>query len=130
MRNARMLSDVIRDFDSRGIKVAVDAFGAGTISLAWLRSLPLHTIKLDRSILDRADRSTTDRAIASSLIGLAQQLGLKVVAQGVERAETLQVARELMCNSYQGNLFAPALAPQELEVLLRWQQADGPVRTV
>jgi diguanylate cyclase (GGDEF)-like protein len=130
MRNARMLSDVIRDFDSRGIKVAVDAFGAGTISLAWLRSLPLHTIKLDRSILDRADRSTTDRAIASSLIGLAQQLGLKVVAQGVERAETLQVARELSCNSYQGNLFAPALAPQELEVLLRWQQADGPVHTV
>jgi diguanylate cyclase (GGDEF)-like protein len=130
MRNARMLSDVIRDLDSRGIKVAIDAFGAGTISLAWLRELPLHTLKLDRSILDRADRSTTDRAIASSLIGLAQQLGLRVVAQGVERAETLQVARDLGCNSYQGNLFAPALAPQELEVLLRWQQADGPVGAV
>ena len=130
LRNTRMLGEILRELSTVGVRIAVDGFGAATVSLGWLRDSPINVLKLAGSLVQHFDATPTDRAIAASLVQLAHHLDLHVVAQSVERSETLAIARELGCDSYQGVLFAPPLAPQEVEVLLRWQQSDGPVRTV
>ena len=129
LRNTRMLGEILGELATIGVRIAVDGFGAATVSLGWLRDSPIDVLKLAGSLVQHFDATPTDRAIAASLVQLAHHLDLHVVAQSVERSETLAIARELGCDSYQGVLFAPPLAPQEIEVLLRWQQSDGPVRT-
>jgi diguanylate cyclase (GGDEF)-like protein/PAS domain S-box-containing protein len=97
--------DVLRDLAARGVCLAVDDFGTGYSSFAYLRDLPVHEVKLDRSFVVRLDDQRTERVVAG-MIRLAHELGLKVVAEGVETRRQLDILLGLDCDAAQGFYFA------------------------
>ncbi|MCU1468308.1 MAG: diguanylate cyclase/phosphodiesterase with and sensor(s) [Actinomycetia bacterium] len=124
-----------------GIKVALDDFGTGHSSLTLLRSLTIDRVKIDRTFITECTRDSRDAAIVRRVIGLAQDLGLDVVAEGVETPEQARLLVELGCPRAQGWLFAKALPIAELRTRLDEQRqvaavagelaaAPGPARRV
>lgn len=109
MGNPAQSARVLRSLKSMGITLSVDDFGTGYSSLAYLHRFPLDKIKIDRSFVSRVNRSRKDEMIIQATTGLAANLGLQVVAEGVETREQLQTLRGLGCNMMQGFLFSPAL---------------------
>lgn len=97
-----------------GLKIAVDDFGTGYASLAYLTSLPLDMLKIDRGLVTEIVQREPDRIVVKALISLARELGLKVVAEGVESVEQLALLKDWGCNLYQGFWGSPPLAHQEL----------------
>ena len=107
-----------------GIKVALDDFGTGHSSLTLLRSLPIDRVKIDQTFVREITRDANDAAIVRSVITLANDLGLEVVAEGVESEEQACVLAELGCQYAQGYLWAKALPIDELTIRLLGQ-LDG-----
>lgn len=97
-----------------GLKIAVDDFGTGYASLSYLTSLPLDIIKIDRGLVNEIVRRERDRIVVKALINLARELGLIVVAEGVESAEQLALLKEWGCNLYQGFWGSQPLTHQDL----------------
>jgi EAL domain-containing protein (putative c-di-GMP-specific phosphodiesterase class I) len=97
----------------RGFGVAVDDFGTGHSSLAYLRDLPLSMLKIDRSFVSEMAEDPSALAIAGSIIELAKAVGVTVVAEGVEHASDAELLRNLRCDAAQGWLWSPAVHPQE-----------------
>lgn len=87
---------------SLGLKISIDDFGAGYSSLSYLKRLPASEIKLDRSLIMDITNSESSRIIVKASIDMAHGLGYKVVAEGVEDAETYQLMKELECDELQG----------------------------
>ena len=122
-------STMIDDFDrvcrivealtDAGIKVAMDDFGTGYSSLASLNRLPISTLKIDRAFTKDVDWDRASRAVASAIISLAAELGLDVVAEGVETREQLNVLRALKCTVVQGFLTGRPVPADEAAELLR-----------
>jgi diguanylate cyclase (GGDEF)-like protein len=106
---------VVAQLRARGVRVAIDDFGAGYTSLAHLRSLPIATLKLDRSLISHMLERAEDDAVAEALINLAHRLGLSVVAEGIETEDVWQRLAELGCDEAQGYLMSPPLHPAALE---------------
>ena len=97
---------VLRELAAMGVKLAIDDFGTGYSSFAYLRDLPVHEIKLDMSFVTRLGRDEKDGRVVGGMIGLAHDLGLRVVAEGVERPVQLETLRALGCDAAQGFLLA------------------------
>ena len=97
-----------------GLRIAVDDFGTGYASLAYLTSLPLDMLKVDRGLVAHIVERETDRIVVKALIGLARELGLAVVVEGVETNGQLALLSEWGCDLYQGFLGAPPLTQDEL----------------
>jgi EAL domain-containing protein (putative c-di-GMP-specific phosphodiesterase class I) len=97
-----------------GIRIAVDDFGTGYASLAYLTSLPLDAIKIDRGLVADIVGGERDRIVVKALIHLARELDLKVVVEGVETTGQLALLAEWGCDLYQGFLGAGALTHDEL----------------
>jgi EAL domain-containing protein (putative c-di-GMP-specific phosphodiesterase class I) len=96
------------------MKVAVDDFGTGYASLAYLISLPLDVIKIDRRLVCDIVGGARDRIVLRALIQLARELDLKVIVEGVESTNQLALLVEWGCDCYQGFLGAGALSEAEL----------------
>ncbi|HEY4555675.1 MAG TPA: GGDEF domain-containing protein, partial [Lysobacter sp.] len=111
--------DAIR---SMGVHIAIDDFGTGYSSLQYIAKLPLDTLKIDRSFVTGMTHNATDREIVASVISLAHQLHLKVVAEGVDSHEQAELLRELDCDEMQGYLFSPPLPPEQIQALMRQRQ--------
>ena len=97
-----------------GLKVALDDFGTGYASLAYLGTLPLDALKIDRGLIARIGTSERDRIVVRSIFSLARDLGLSVVVEGVESTAQLVLLAEWGCDLYQGFLGAGALDEVEL----------------
>jgi diguanylate cyclase (GGDEF)-like protein/PAS domain S-box-containing protein len=97
---------VSRSLADLGVLLAIDDFGTGYSSLPALRRLSVQALKIDRSLIRGCLGPDSDRSILTAIFGIAQALGLKAVAEGVESAEELELLRNLSCNRAQGNLFA------------------------
>jgi EAL domain-containing protein (putative c-di-GMP-specific phosphodiesterase class I) len=97
-----------------GLKVAVDDFGTGYASFAYLTSLPLDTLKIDRGLVADIGRHDRDRIVVSGMIRLAHELGLKVIVEGVETDDQLALLKHWGCDLYQGFLGSPPLTHDEL----------------
>jgi EAL domain-containing protein (putative c-di-GMP-specific phosphodiesterase class I) len=97
-----------------GIRIAVDDFGTGYASLAWLTSLPLDALKIDRGLIADIVGGSRDRIVVKAMIRLARELDLKVVVEGVESTAQLTLLAEWGCDLYQGFIGAGALAEIEL----------------
>jgi EAL domain-containing protein (putative c-di-GMP-specific phosphodiesterase class I) len=97
-----------------GIRIAVDDFGTGYASLAYLISLPLDAIKIDRGLVADIVGGERDRIVVKALIHLARELDLKVVVEGIETTGQLALLAEWGCDLYQGFLGAGALTHEEL----------------
>jgi diguanylate cyclase (GGDEF)-like protein/PAS domain S-box-containing protein len=109
-----------------GVRLAIDDFGAGFTSLSHLATLPLHEIKIDRSFITDLLTDAHDRAIVHSLLTLGHDLGLKVVAEGVESWDALDELRDLGCDFVQGFFFTRALPADELS---RWLASEATRRS-
>jgi diguanylate cyclase (GGDEF)-like protein/PAS domain S-box-containing protein len=99
---------------SLGVKVAVDDFGVGYSSLAHLKRLPADCLKIDRSFVAGVVVDARDRAIIEAVVGLADALGIGVVAEGVETEAQRAELAQLGCRIGQGFLWSPALPPQRM----------------
>jgi EAL domain-containing protein (putative c-di-GMP-specific phosphodiesterase class I) len=97
-----------------GVQIAVDDFGTGYANLAYLTTLPLDALKIDRGLIADLVGGTRDRIVVKALIQLARELDLKVVIEGVESVEQLDLLADWGCNLYQGFLGAGALTEVEL----------------
>jgi EAL domain-containing protein (putative c-di-GMP-specific phosphodiesterase class I) len=109
------------------VHVALDDFGTGHSSLTLLRNLPIDRVKIDRSFVEGITRESRDRAIVAHLIALATDLGIEVVAEGIETREQAELLRSLGCNRAQGFLWSKALPLDELETSLRGQDPRASV---
>src|SRR5262249_49555883 len=85
-----------------GLRIAIDDFGTGYSSLAYLKRLPVDELKIDRSFVRELCADAEDRAIVRSTIGLGHELGLSVVAEGVEDVATWELLHDLGCDIGQG----------------------------
>jgi len=97
-----------------GVRIAVDDFGTGYASLAYLTSLPLDAIKIDRGLIADIVGGERDRIVVKAMIHLARELNLKVVVEGVETTGQLALLADWGCDLYQGFLGAGALNHEEL----------------
>jgi diguanylate cyclase (GGDEF)-like protein len=101
-----------------GVQVALDDFGMGFSSLSHLRQLPINRIKIDRSFVQHLPYSTRDVALVRSIITLADNLDLQIVAEGVESQEQLRHLNMQGCHELQGYLISPPLPKHEFEALI------------
>lgn len=101
-----------------GISLSIDDFGTGYSSLSYLKRFPINTIKIDRSFVKDLHRDADDAAICAAILAMAQQLGLTVVAEGVESMEQLEFLRRHGCDHIQGYICSEALSADAFFAML------------
>jgi diguanylate cyclase (GGDEF)-like protein len=111
---ARILSTLA----DRGVRVAIDDFGTGYCSLAYLKSLPVNSLKIDRSFVTGLPAEAKDAAICRSVLGLARELGLSCTAEGIETPEQRQFLTENGCTFLQGYLEGRPVPAEQITALL------------
>ncbi len=114
VENAERVQQMLRELKSLGILLSIDDFGTGYSSLAYLRRFALDELKIDKSFVADIGQNLDDRAIAQTIVAMAQTLGFTVVAEGIETEEQLGVLHDIGCHIGQGYLFATPLTAQEL----------------
>jgi diguanylate cyclase (GGDEF)-like protein len=118
MQNADATIQALWRLQKLGVRVVIDDFGTGYSSLSSLQRFPVDTLQLDRSFVANLGRIREAKTVTQAVIGLAHGLGLKVVAEGVERREQLDQLLELGCEQAQGNLFSAPLTSCDLSTYL------------
>ncbi|ENY73883.1 sensory box/GGDEF domain/eal domain-containing protein [Aeromonas diversa CDC 2478-85] len=112
MENAEEIDSNLRQLLAAGFSLAIDDFGTGYCSLAYLSRLKVHNLKLDRSFIRELESNPTTTAIVRSVIGLAQELGIQITAEGVETEAQRDWLTVAGCQRLQGYLFSPPLPPE------------------
>ena len=118
MENPEQAVTTLNQLIALGVKLSIDDFGTGYSSLSYLKRFPLHELKIDRSFLNDMTTDPEDRALVSAMIYLAHEFNLKVVAEGVENQEQLDMLVSLNCDEYQGYFFSRPICEQALTSLL------------
>jgi EAL domain-containing protein (putative c-di-GMP-specific phosphodiesterase class I) len=106
-----------------GIKIHIDDFGTGYSSLSYLQRFPINTLKIDRSFIGRLIGTGKDIEIVQSIINMAHNMKMHVIAEGVEKAENLKTLENLKCDYAQGYFFSHPLNINNAEVLLAQHNA-------
>ena len=126
IHNEGPASVVLAELRRRGIRISLDDFGTGFSSLSYLKRFPVETIKIDRSFISGIGSSSEDEAITAAILSMAGDLGLHVVAEGIETEAQLRFLTARACDEVQGYLISPALSPEDFESLL---ERDPPLPT-
>jgi diguanylate cyclase (GGDEF)-like protein/PAS domain S-box-containing protein len=121
MDNAEMAATMLEQLRTLGTQVSIDDFGTGYCSLSYLHTFPLDVLKVDRSFVSRMGENGTNAEIVRTIVALAHNLGLKVVAEGVETAEDVERLSALGCEYGQGYYFAKPLSAEAATQLLSTQ---------
>ncbi|MCG8017542.1 MAG: PAS domain S-box protein [Candidatus Thiodiazotropha sp. 'RUGA'] len=119
MRSVEDTARMLNGFRDMGVRIAIDDFGTGYSSLNYLKQLPLTRLKIDQSFVSDLPEDIHNVAIARTIIALAGNLGLDVLAEGVEKIEQLEFLKKEGCRSVQGYLYTCPLPAKELEELLK-----------
>jgi EAL domain-containing protein (putative c-di-GMP-specific phosphodiesterase class I) len=122
MADPAQAMDIVRRLNAMGVSIAIDDFGTGYSSLAYLKRLAVNELKVDRSFVRHVVTDTHDVAIVRSTISLAHELGLEVVAEGIEDQPTWDLLRALGCDTAQGYYISRPLPVAELD---RWARDSG-----
>jgi EAL domain-containing protein (putative c-di-GMP-specific phosphodiesterase class I) len=117
------LVPVVDGLAAMGLRVAIDDFGTGASVFARLQRLPVHTLKIDRSLIEGREVSR-DSSILSAIIKMAHSLGMKVVAEGVENPVQAGLLRRAGCDSGQGYLFGRPGPVRDVEAVMYCQLAN------
>jgi diguanylate cyclase (GGDEF)-like protein len=112
-------TEALHKLRNLGAKVSIDDFGTGYSSLSYLKRLPIDALKVDKSFISGLPGDGADHAIVSAVIAIAQELDLKVTAEGVETPEQLDTLRKLGCGEFQGYLFSRPLPAADFSKMLR-----------
>jgi diguanylate cyclase (GGDEF)-like protein/PAS domain S-box-containing protein len=116
LRDPGPIVESLRRLKALGVRIAIDDFGAGASSFGLLRILPVDQIKIDHSFIQGLGDTTSDRAVVAAVVSLAKELGLAVIAEGVETQRQQAELRELGAELAQGFLYSPARNPDELQL--------------
>lgn len=119
MSERERVQDTLTRLSAMGLKITIDDFGIGYSSLAYLKSLPVDGIKIDRSFVTAMARNDNDAAIVRTSVDLAHNLGLKVVAEGIETEDVLHRLQALGCDAGQGLYISRPLGADDLLLWLR-----------
>jgi diguanylate cyclase len=126
MSDAESSIVILEAISRMGVLVSVDDFGTGYSSMSYLRRFPIDKLKIDRCFVEEMTRRPEDASIVRAIISLAHSLHLKVIAEGVETPEQLELLNHLGCDQYQGFYFSPPLAPALFANLVREASARDP----
>ncbi|MDH5572538.1 MAG: EAL domain-containing protein [Gammaproteobacteria bacterium] len=113
MQNPEKSLDVLNKFSACGIRISIDDFGTGYSSLSYLKKLPVSELKIDKSFVSNMIKNKDDKSIVQSVIHLAHNFGMSVVAEGVENKETFTALSQLNCNIVQGFYIARSMPAEE-----------------
>ena len=119
MKDLHNVSLSLHRLNEIGVEISIDDFGTGYSSLAYLTTLPISELKIDRSFVRDLGITPQSSAVVSAIIALARSLGLRVIAEGVENLRQMEVLHRLGCVLMQGFLFSKALPPDDLETWLQ-----------
>lgn len=133
MTDPEQALEILQRLDSMGYQLAIDDYGTGYSSLAYLKKMPLNELKIDRSFVQDLLSDENDAVIVSATINLAHNLGLETVAEGVENKETLAKLKEFGCDIAQGYYINKPLTAEGIDQWLEnsdWQLAKTPLVVV
>ena len=110
---------ILNALKALGVRLAIDDFGTGYSSLAYLKRFAIDKLKIDRSFIRDIPEDRNDKELTATIVAMGHNLGLEVLAEGVETEAQLAFLRELGCDSFQGFLISPPVSPAELEDFFR-----------
>jgi predicted signal transduction protein with EAL and GGDEF domain/FixJ family two-component response regulator len=117
MKDLQNVIPALHRLNEIGVEISIDDFGTGYSSLAYLTTLPISEVKIDRSFVRDLGITPQSSAVVTAIIALARSLGLRVIAEGVENLRQMEVLHRLGCGVMQGFLFSRPIPPDDLE---RW----------
>ena len=118
MENAEDATHTLKNLRAIGVQLSIDDFGTGYSSLSYLHKFPIDTLKIDRSFVSRMKPEGEDSEIVKTIVTLAQNLGLDVIAEGVETPAQIEQLREMGCRYAQGFTFSRPLPQAEIDELI------------
>ncbi len=118
MENIERASSLLSHFKRKKIQLSIDDFGTGYSSLAYLKKLPIDTLKIDQSFIKNIQQGENDKVIVNAIIAMAHSLGLQVIAEGVERSAQYDHLKTQSCDILQGYYFKEPLDAKEFEQLI------------
>jgi PAS domain S-box-containing protein/diguanylate cyclase (GGDEF)-like protein len=117
--NTKQVIVILEKLKARNIQLSIDDFGTGYSCFSYLHSLPIDNLKIDRSFINQITGNRKKLGIVRAIVTLARDLGLNVIAEGVETAEQLNILRELGCDYAQGYFFSKPLDTKEVDNFMR-----------
>ncbi|MDQ3088622.1 MAG: EAL domain-containing protein [Acidobacteriota bacterium] len=126
MENHEMAVTIMNRLRSLGVEISLDDFGTGYSSLSYLHSLPVDYLKVDRSFVSRMTDGKENSEIVRTIIKLAQNLKMKVIAEGIETADQLAHLKNLRCEFGQGFFFSKPLEAKAAEKFIEENGGDFP----
>lgn len=118
MQQGEQTIQLLRGLRDLGVRLALDDFGTGYSSLAYLKHFPLYLLKIDKSFVDNIHNDTKNMQLVIAMIFMAESMGFKVLAEGVETQEQLDTLKSLNCDMYQGYFKSKPLPPDEFSRLV------------
>ena len=125
MSDMNRVIQTLEELSALGINISVDDFGTGHSSLAYIKQFPITTLKIDRSFIRETPENKDDVSITVAIINMANALGLKTVAEGVETKEQLEFLKQYKCNLIQGYYFSEPIAFDEIVKLFQIEQGEN-----
>jgi diguanylate cyclase (GGDEF)-like protein len=123
------ISQLLHRLRRHGIRVAIDDFGTGYSSIGYLQHLPVDIVKIDKTFVSGDQAGPQAHAVLEGIVGLAQTLGLDVIAEGIEEPQQLEFLKSLGCQAGQGYLLSQPAPVAAIETLLELQRATSPLKS-
>lgn len=119
MQNTSECIHVLKRLKKIGFKISIDDFGTGYSSLSYLKRFPIDTLKIDQSFVRDLTDNSNDQAIVTSIINLAHNMQLNVIAEGVETVEIVKFLNKHHCDEMQGYLYSKPLSVTDFEEFIK-----------